>query len=73
MKIIDNREDAYFGEIDIGECFEYNNTIYMRVYPAHDENSGDHFNAVSLRSGETDYFSDDDVIITVEVSLVRNR
>lgn len=73
MKIIDNRADAYFRDVEIGECFEHNDTIYMRVYPAYEENGGGHFNAISMRSGETDYFPGDTVIITVDVQLVRNH
>lgn len=74
MQIVDARTTKFvlFRQIEIGECFESYNLIYLRVYPAHDENSGNHFNAISLIDGEEFYFEGDDSVHPINVHIVVN-
>lgn len=72
MTITDNRTRNLirFNQLDIGDCFEVEGRIYMRVYPAYEENGGGHFNAVSLNSGETDYFDGGATVAPLNTHLV---
>ena len=67
MVIVDKEQDSImsFGEIEVGEVFRYNNSLYLKI----DLHSRDGVNAYDFSEGELDYFHVDRMVQAVNATL----
>lgn len=61
---IPKREGVIFEEIKIGQCFIFNEVLYMKIAEV------DGFNCVCLNTGIVDVFSDDDYVESAPAHVV---
>lgn len=57
-----------FDEVNVGEIFEYDNSIFIRIRDT--TSYGNLYNAVCIEDGVVTYFMDDDVIQFIDADLV---
>ena len=58
MDIKDTRniKEKIFDDCEIGEIFEYSDTIYMKISPVHDIDTKTIYNSVKINDGSLVYF-----------------
>lgn len=49
MKVVDKYKKCKFGEVEQGECFVYNETVYMKVFYVNSSCYG----AINMHTGES--------------------
>lgn len=66
MKIIDNRNNIIFGELNLGDIFKFQDveSVYMKTTETED------CNCVNLTNGRLAYTSGDDYVIVVNAKLI---
>ena len=66
MKIIDNRNNTIFGELNLGDIFKFpdGESVYMKTTET------DISNCVNLTNGRLGYISGDDFVIVVNATLI---
>ena len=71
MEIIyKNKKKVVFEKIAIGEVFSWNGILYMATRDGISTSTGELFNAVSMRDGESSYFEASDEVVPVKTQLV---
>ena len=71
MEIIyKNKKKVAFKFITIGEVFSWNSILYMAIPEATSTSTGELFNAVSMKNGESSYFEANDEVVLVKAQLV---
>lgn len=71
MEIIyKDKKKVAFKFIAIGEVFSWNGILYMATREGASTSTGEVFNAVSMRDGETSYFEASDEVVLVKAQLV---
>lgn len=53
---MNKREFAGWGSIEVGQCFIFNDEVYIKIHEV------DEFNCVCLNDGELDYFENEDCL-----------
>lgn len=71
MKIKDLRKPCnyWFSDVEPGNVFAVDNSIYMAIEPVKEKELGVLANAVNLETGELTYYFDTDFIQIVEAEL----
>lgn len=62
MKIIEERKKiTTFSELEIGDTFQYYNIVFIKIEKLYDCNTNNYFNAIALRDGESNYFTNEKI------------
>lgn len=73
MKVEDKRNKVPFGTIEIGDCFEYDGNIYMKLIRHEVDYSTfkrQYYNAVELERGHLRVFHGDESVWPVDAKVV---
>lgn len=71
MEIIyKNKRKIPFKMIAIGEVFSWNGILYMAMREATSTSTGELFNAISMKDGESTCFEANDEVVLVKAQLV---
>ena len=71
MEIIyKNKKKVPFKMVAIGEVFSWNGILYMATHKVRSTSTGELFNVVSMKDGESTYFEANDEVILVKAQLV---
>lgn len=71
MEIIyKNKKKVAFKMVALGEVFSWNGILYMATREGVSTSTGELFNAVSMRDGESSYFEASDEVVPVKTQLV---
>ena len=71
MEIIyKNKKKVAFKMVALGEVFSWNGILYMATREGVSTSTGELFNAVSMRDGESSYFEANDEVVPVKAQLV---
>lgn len=62
MEIIDERKKIVtFNELEIGDTFKYYNNVFMKIRELYDYDTNNCFNAITLRDGEDNWFTNEKI------------
>ena len=65
-----NKKKVAFKMVALGEVFSWNGILYMATREGVSTSTGELFNAVSMRDGESSYFEANDEVVPVKAQLV---
>lgn len=72
MKITDKRsgEHAYFGDLQVGDVFEWMEEYYVVIPHILDCDTENHYNAFSFSNDVLDHFDNDIEVVKINAELV---
>lgn len=65
-----DKKKVAFEMVAIGEVFSWNGALYLSIQGATSVDTGEFFNAISMRDGKTAYFDANDEVVLVKAQLV---
>jgi len=74
ISVINNSIEKKFSEINIGDCFEYDDHFYMRTNKVcYGDDDLDYINCINIKDGLADRFCDDCEVIPIDASVSVSR